>query len=282
MGTDLFLPLKSMVAMAQARRVCIPAFDIGGGRLEFIQAVLQVARAEEAPALFISYVGSAKQTGFRPLVAMVRALAEEARKPPVDAVTGPSPYYKDPSSEWGGGKRPAMMITWLNAMTYCRWLSKKTGKRYRLPTEAEWEYARRAGGPGPYALEGGPDKLPERAWSEETSDSKTQEVAKKKPNAWGLYDMEGNVAEWVLDFYGPNAYGANAKGAVSPEGPAKGEFHSVRGGAYLTPAQDLRAAARGAEEDWWIKEDPNRPSSRWWLPEMSFIGFRVACEAEAR
>jgi fructose-bisphosphate aldolase class II len=81
MGIDLFLPLKSMIAMAQARRVCIPAFDIGGGRLEFIQAVLQVARAEDAPALFISYVGSAKQTGFRPLVAMVRALAEEAGVP---------------------------------------------------------------------------------------------------------------------------------------------------------------------------------------------------------
>jgi len=81
MGTDLFFPLKAMMAMAQARGVCIPAFDIGGGRLEFIQAVLQVARAEEAPALFICYVGSARQTGFRPLVAMVRALAEEAGVP---------------------------------------------------------------------------------------------------------------------------------------------------------------------------------------------------------
>jgi ketose-bisphosphate aldolase len=81
MGTDLFLPLKSIIALAQARRLCIPAFDIGGGRLEFIQAVLQVAGEQEAPALFISYVGSAKQTGFRPLVALVRALAEEAGVP---------------------------------------------------------------------------------------------------------------------------------------------------------------------------------------------------------
>jgi ketose-bisphosphate aldolase len=81
MGTNLFLPLNAIIAMAQARRLCIPAFDIGGGRLEFIQAVLQVARAEEAPALFICSAGSAKQTGFRPLVAMVRALAEEAGVP---------------------------------------------------------------------------------------------------------------------------------------------------------------------------------------------------------
>jgi len=81
MGSDLFLPLKSIIATAQAKRLCIPAFDVGGGRLEFIQAVLQVARVEEAPALFICYVGSAKQTGFRPLVGFVRALAEEAGVP---------------------------------------------------------------------------------------------------------------------------------------------------------------------------------------------------------
>jgi formylglycine-generating enzyme required for sulfatase activity len=174
------------------------------------------------------------------------------------------------------------MVSWFNAMICCKWLQKKTGKVYRLPTEAEWEYACRAGTKTPYFFGDDPDDLDDYAWYEENSDSKTQEVAQKKPNPWGLYDMAGNVREWVTDFYGPKVYAENAKNnpVTDPRGPAKGDFHVTRGGAYDSPPEELRSAARAFEEDWWAFEDPQEPKSRWWLPKMCFIGFRVALSAD--
>jgi formylglycine-generating enzyme required for sulfatase activity len=178
-----------------------------------------------------------------------------------------------------GNQHPAMGMTWHNAMTFCRWLSKKTGKKYRLPTEAEWEYACRAGTAGTFGVGSDAEKLKDVAWYEETADSETSEVGKKKPNAWGLYDMSGNVREWVSDFYNPDAYKqAAAKApAVNPKGPEMGQVHVARGGDYSCPAEELRCAARAFEEKWWRSGDPQIPKSIWWLPEMDFIGFRVAC-----
>jgi len=215
--------------------------------------------------------------------------AEEAKKKGVDAISGPTPLYGDPTLGWGGGKRPAIGVTWINAETFCTWLSKKTGKHYRLPTEAEWEFAARGGAKTAYCFGDDPGQIEDYGWFEDNSDEKTQEVAKKKPNPYGLYDIHGNVREWVTDFYSPTIYAENAKNnpLPNPTGPKEGKAktadgfaHVARGGAWNSPAADLRCAARAYEEDYWRFEDPQEPKSKWWLPKMGFIGFRVACDAE--
>jgi sulfatase modifying factor 1 len=195
----------------------------------------------------------------------------------VDAITGPTPVYGDLTMGYGK-KHPAIGMTWHNAMTFCRWLSKKTGKQYRLPTEAEWEYACRAGTTSVFSFGDDPDQLVDFTWYKPNSDSETQEVAKTKPNAWGLYDMLGNVHEWVYDFYSPTAYKEAAinNPAVNPKGPKTGRVHVARGGDYSSSKEQLRCAARAFEQDWWRSGDPQIPKSKWWLPEMDFIGFRVA------
>jgi len=214
--------------------------------------------------------------------------AEEAKAKGVDAVTGPTPLYGDPTLGWGAGKRPAIGATWHCADVFCKWLSKKTGKKYRLPTEAEWEYACRAGTTTPYSFADA-DDIEDYAWFEDNSegdmgDMMTHEVAQKKPNPWGLFDMHGNVMEWVQDFYSPTAYAEAAKHAPveCPTGPKEGKVHVARGGAYNSPAEDLRSAARAFEKPFWRYEDPQEPKSKWWLPKMGFIGFRIACEVPAK
>jgi len=219
--------------------------------------------------------------------------AEQASSSDVDAITGPTPVYGDLTMGYSG-KHPGIGMTWHNAMTFCQWLSNKTGKQYRLPTEAEWEYACRAGGssvfgfaPAPVFRQedaGAPNELADFAWCKANSDGETQEVAKKKPNAWGLYDMLGNVREWVYDFYSPAGYTEAAKKnpALDPKGPETGQVHVARGGDYRSSMEELRPAARAFEEKWWRSGDPQIPKSKWWLPEMDFIGFRVARSAETR
>jgi formylglycine-generating enzyme len=169
-----------------------------------------------------------------------------------------------------------MGMTWHNAMTFCRWLSQKTGKPYRLPTEAEWEYAARVGSTTPFGCAADADKVGDYGWFQDNSDFGPGAVATKKPNAWGLYDMQGNVREWVQDLYQPNAYAAMAN-TKNPTGPEEGKVHVARGGCYDSPAAELRCAARACEQDWWRMNDPQIPKSKWWLPQIDFIGFRVAC-----
>ena len=117
-----------------------------------------------------------------------------------DALTRPTPPYADQTFGLGHDGQPALCITWHAAMEYCRWLSTKTGKNYRLPTEAEWEYACRAGSKTAYSF-GDASQLKDYAWYTQNSDGKPQKVGTKKPNAWGLHDMHGNVAEWCVDHY---------------------------------------------------------------------------------
>lgn len=199
----------------------------------------------------------------------------------VDAVTGPTPVYGDMTMGFSKDY-PAIGMTWHNAMTFCVWLSKKTGKKYRLPTEAEWECAARVGTTKAFGTCDGPEALAEFAWFEPNADRQPHPVGKKKPNAWGLHDMQGNVREWVHDFYSPTGYqeGAGEKALANPTGPKEGKLHVARGGCYDSPAAELRCAARGFEEDWWRMNDPQIPKSKWWLPQMDIIGFRVACDAE--
>lgn len=199
----------------------------------------------------------------------------------MDAVTGPTPVYGDLSMGFDKG-HPAIGMTWHNAMTFCKWLSAKTGKNYRLPTEAEWEYAARAGTSKAFGDCDGPGGLPDCAWFESNSDRQPHPVGKKRPNTWGLYDLRGNVWEWVHDFYSPAAYqeGSTEKEIVNPTGPKEGKIHVARGGCYDSPEGEMRPAARGLEEAWWRMNDPQIPKSKWWLPQMDIIGFRVARSVE--
>lgn len=188
----------------------------------------------------------------------------------LDAITGPTPVYGELSMGYSM-KYPAFAMTWHNAVNFCKWLSKRTGKEYRLASEAEWEYAARAGTERAYPFEDNPEKLGDYAWYEENSDFEPHEVATKKANAWGLYDMLGNVQEWVHDFYSPTAYEQPIR-----QGPADGKVHVARGGYYDSNAAEVRCAARGFEEGWWRMNDPQLPKSKWWLPQMDHVGFRIA------
>ena len=158
---------------------------------------------------------------------------EHQGKDEVDAITGPTPVYGDMTMGYEE-THPAMGMTWHNAMTFCRWLSMKTGKDYRLPTEAEWEYACRAGTNNAFGVGNDSSGLKDFSWYEANADSETNPIGKKKPNAWGLYDMSGNVREWVFDFYSPTAYKEAAKKSpvVNPKGPKTGKVHVARGGDY--------------------------------------------------
>jgi formylglycine-generating enzyme required for sulfatase activity len=208
---------------------------------------------------------------------------QEAEKT-ADAITRPTPPYADPTFGLGRHKQPVICITHHAAMEYCRWLSAKTGKLYRLPTEAEWEYACRAGSKTTYSFGDSPAKLGEFAWYLDNSDGKPQPVGTKKPNAWGLYDMHGNVAEWCLDHYDKVFYSTFKTGvpAISPVLlPTRKKYpHVVRGGSWDDEPPLLRSAARRASEEDWSMLDPQQPKSIWWHTNATFVGFRVVRPVE--
>lgn len=196
-----------------------------------------------------------------------------------DAITGPTPPYVDETYGHGRKGHPVICMTHHCAMEYCRWLSKKTGKVYRLPTEAEWEYAARAGTKTAYFFGDDPKDLGDYAWIEANSDEGTHPVGSKKPNPWGLHDICGNVTEWCLDHYNKEHYATFAldKPALGPVVlPTEKRFsHVVRGGSWPDKADRCRSAARRGSDKTWLKRDPQRPQSIFWLTEIDFVGFRV-------
>jgi formylglycine-generating enzyme required for sulfatase activity len=196
-----------------------------------------------------------------------------------DALTQPTPPYSDETFGFGRDHHPAIDMTHHAAMEYTRWLSAKTGKHYRLPTEAEWEYACRAGSDGPYFFGSDAKQLGDYAWHMDNSDAKPHEGGKKKPNAWGLYDILGNVAEWVLDEYDKDFYKSSKAGELLVEPvllpTAKKYPNVVRGGSWDDDPKRVRCAARQASNPDWSQEDPQRPQSIWWHTEATFVGFRV-------
>ncbi|MEJ2883315.1 formylglycine-generating enzyme family protein [Pedobacter sp. GR22-6] len=192
----------------------------------------------------------------------------------VDAVTRPTKPYLDMTFGMGKEGQPALAMTHYNAIQYCKWLYARTGVFYRLPTEAEWEYACRAGTTTEYSFGNDEGKLGEYAWFAANSEGKTQLVGKKKPNPWGLYDMYGNVAEWTYDQYTENAY-ASSKPENPVVVPDKLYPHAIRGGAYNDEAKDSRSASRLPSDPSWKQLDPQIPKSNWWFPEAPFVGMRL-------
>jgi len=192
-----------------------------------------------------------------------------------DAVSRPTKPYVEMSFGMGRDGYPAISMTQHAANKYCEWLSAKTGQFYRLPTEAEWEYACRAGTTTAYSFGDDASKLGDYAWFEKNSDVKYQKIGRKKPNLWGLYDMHGNVAEWCLDQYTPN-YEQFVSGAVDPWVKATKPYpHAVRGGSWDDPLEKLRTAARRASDKSWKMQDPQLPKSIWYHTDAQFLGFRM-------
>jgi formylglycine-generating enzyme required for sulfatase activity len=194
----------------------------------------------------------------------------------VDAVTRPSPQYIDFSRGMGKeGGFPANSMSQYGALMFCRWLYQKTGIFYRLPTEAEWEYACRAGTNTVYFFGNDSSQLGQYAWYSRNSEDRFHKVGEKLPNAWGLYDMLGNLMEWTLDHYGEQSPSAISAGDPAAEPNISRYPKALRGGGFSETATELRCANRYRSDPAWNRRDPQIPKSRWWMTDAVSVGFRV-------
>lgn len=195
----------------------------------------------------------------------------------VDGMTRPTEPYTDMSFGFGRGRYPAICMTQHAARKYCEWLSAKTGFYYRLPTEAEWEYACRAGTKTAYSFGDNVDELTDYAVFVDNSDDQYNEVGTKQPNPWGLYDMHGNVSEWVLDQHALDTYAQRGAGQVANPLVIPKTLYPrvVRGGGWDNEAMWLRSAARIASDPSWKQQDPQIPQSIWYHTDALSVGFRI-------
>ncbi|MEK6782769.1 MAG: SUMF1/EgtB/PvdO family nonheme iron enzyme [Bacteroidota bacterium] len=193
----------------------------------------------------------------------------------IDGVTRATPQYIDLTYGMGRDARhPSNSMSHVAAIMYCKWLYSKTGIFFRLPTEAEWEYACRAGSNTAYPFGNDPESLKEYGFFKKDTDYDYQHVGQLKPNKWGLYDMLGNLSEWTIDQYDPIYYNSiksqdplTVPGAKYPK--------TVKGGSFLDNAKELRCANRIPSRANWNKRDPQIPKSIWWLTDGMFMGIRI-------
>ena len=207
-----------------------------------------------------------------------RLVTDENR---IDAITAPTPLYEpDFTFEYGDDpQQPAVSMTQYSAKQYTKWLSAITQQQFRLPTEAEWEYACRAGTNSAWSFGNDANQLGDYAWFAGNTEGKgTRVVRGKKPNPWGLHDMHGKAAEWVIDGYGPYATADLVNAAADWVRTDKPDPRVVRGGSWEFPAENSRSAARmGSDDEQWKEYDPNLPRSPWWFTTdpARGVGFRL-------
>ena len=170
---------------------------------------------------------------------------------------------------------PAINMTHFAASKFCEWLSSITGNYYRLPTEAEWEYACKAGSNSDYYFGDDISILSEYAWYSDNSNGSYHKIGTKKPNALGLYDMHGNVSEWTIDTYSVDKY-KNRNTLKNPFYITKNKYPKViRGGSWNDDATRLKSSRRDLSTKELQKRDPQIPKSKWWNTDAPYIGFRI-------
>lgn len=194
-----------------------------------------------------------------------------------DAISLPTPPYVDMSFGMGKDGYPAINMTQYAAVQFAKWLTAKTGHFYRLPTEAEWEYACRAGNESTYHFGDTVDELNDYAWFYENSEYNYQQIGTKKPNGLDLHDMHGNVTEWTMDQYDEDYYSEFENEIADNPWLRPTELYPrvVRGGSWKDDADRLRCAARRGSISRWKQRDPQLPKSIWWLTDADFVGFRL-------
>jgi formylglycine-generating enzyme required for sulfatase activity len=175
------------------------------------------------------------------------------RRAGADAVARPTRPYGAPDYGWGHAGFPVISVAFTAAEAFCAWLSARTGKTYRLPTESEWERL------AALAASGGPlePRLDALGWHQGNSSGRTHRVGAKERDAVGLHDLFGNAAEWVVTTAGRPA---------------------TRGGSFRDPVGGIGPSARAVQDDTWNERDPQIPQSRWWLSDAPFVGFRIVRE----
>lgn len=219
-----------------------------------------------------------------------------AKEKYADGVSIPTPLWEQDSQPILKGMGqfdgyPVADISQFGAKQFTKWLSKRTGHFYRLPTEAEWEYAARAGTKTAYSFGDAPDALGDYAINFDNSvyDDPTQghpqtgsgyrKVGSKKANPWGLHDMHGNVAEWVIDGYSKEWYtkfaGKSVKASEVINWPTQVFPTVARGGHWDAPPELCRSTARLASDKQFQHRDPQLPKSVWWFTDAFHIGFRI-------
>ena len=200
---------------------------------------------------------------------------EKDSDPKPDGITRPSPPYIDLTLGMGKqGGFPANSMSQYSALMSCKWLYEKTDIFYRLPTEAEWEYACRAGATTTFPFGDDTKKLKEYSWFSQNSKDKYHKVGELKPNDWGLYDMLGNVMEWTLDEYRTDYIQITTDTDPSVT-PTERHPRTLKGGCFSDKATDLRSANRIQSDPIWNRRDPQIPKSKWWNADAPFIGFRI-------
>lgn len=212
----------------------------------------------------------------------VRPVGDENK---VDAITAPTELY-DPTFTYEYGEeldQPAVTMTQYSAQQFTKWIGLTTGQQYRLPTEAEWEYVARAGTTTAYSWGDDADQIDDYAWYFDNAEEGQVPGGQKQPNAFGLYDIHGNVAEWTVNAYTEDGYAAFADkpSLNATDIVVWPEFSSpcvVRGGSWEMDAEELRSAARlPSDDEEWKSEDPNFPRSPWWFTSdpARGVGFRI-------
>lgn len=196
---------------------------------------------------------------------------------PADIISLPSPPYSDITAGMGTNGFPAVSMTHYAAFMFTKWLTAKTGDFYRLPTEAEWEYACRAANPDAYEPITNQTELDRYSWYRGNSNRKYHQPGAKEPNALGIYDMLGNVAEWTFDQYYEDYVNQ------LEHNPADNPFfkpeqlypRSVRGGSWMDPAEAASCLQRRGSDPSWKMRDPQLPKSLWWHTNAPFVGIRL-------
>jgi len=287
-GTDIvfeMLPIPGGVFQIGAGESDLAKRDDEGPQVQLQVAPMWVAKTEISWAEYKEYMKM--YSIFKEFEAAGTRLVTEENK--ADSITAPTELY-DPSFTFEYGEepnQPAVTMTQYAAQQYTKWLSLLTGNQYRLPTEAEWEYACRGGASTAYYWGDDAELIDQYAWYFDNAEEGPAAVGTKKPNAFGLHDMLGNAAEWTVNQYTEDGHAwlkkwSEQKGPVNAiqavQWPSESSPCVVRGGSWEMEPEELRIAVRlGSDDELWKEEDPNFPRSPWWFTSdpARGVGFRL-------